>query len=112
MHLARLSLLGFALVLLSSTVQAQRARCVDANGFGYECSGSAARAAEQNALSGHMPKQQLHIDLNKLGSSPWEDSKSSRPASGFDHAGSEPSIQRKPDPLDAWPGATRTAPRH
>ena len=112
MRFLQLILTSCSLLLFNSAAQAQRPRCVDAKGFGYECNGSDARAAQQYALPGQPPKQQLYFDLNKLGTSQWEDSKKSRPSPPPSNMSDAPPIHRKPDPMDAWPTAIRSYPRH
>ena len=43
-----LTMLLIALALAGGTAHAQRARCTDANGMGYECGGSMGRSAPQS----------------------------------------------------------------
>lgn len=97
-------------LLFTIPAQAQRHRCVDSNGFGYECSGSTARAAEQSAWSSPKPQSQISINLNKLGTSQWEDTSKKPPPSYHEGSSSTAPIQHKTDPLDAWPSATRSHP--
>ncbi|MDR2298263.1 MAG: hypothetical protein LBE30_07960 [Comamonas sp.] len=91
-----------SLALLGNAAYAQKARCMNANGVGYECSGSAARASEQSALSGPGQQRSLHIDFSKVGQ--HESNNLSQYKPGSSAAPAEP-VRRKSDLMDAWPSA-------
>lgn len=102
MRIALLPLICCSLAPVGNAAHAQKARCMNANGVGYECSGSAARAYEQSALSGPGQQRSLHIDFSKVGQ--HESSNMSRYRPSGSSTPAEP-VRHKRDPMDAWPSA-------
>ena len=65
MHRTSFAMLLMGAALICSAAHAQRARCVNASGVGYECSGSEAAVQHQNLLSGQQPRRnELKFNLN------------------------------------------------
>ena len=102
MRIALLPLICCSLAPVGNAAHAQKARCMNANGVGYECSGSAARAYEQSALSGPGQQQSLHIDFSKVGQHESSNMPQYNPSGSS--APAEP-VRHRRDPMDAWPSA-------